>query len=94
MLETIRLDVQSRRFAVSDNLIKMETGEETGHRQINAAIPQSSFPSSRTLSLSRGEDHSSINDHSRAQSPFSRSKALPLSRGRDHSGIDVNRADQ
>ena len=60
-METIRYDVQSRRFAVSDNLIKMETGEDAGHKQIDAAIPESSLFSSRTLSQSKERDHTSIN---------------------------------
>ena len=58
MLETICLDTQGGRFAVSDNLIRMNTGGETTHRQFNAAIPESSLFPARTTSLSTERDHS------------------------------------
>jgi hypothetical protein len=69
VLETIRRDTQSGRFAVSGNLIKMETGEDLVHRQINAAIPESSLSHSRTKSLTRGGDHSNDDKNLRQDLP-------------------------
>ena len=62
MLETLRTD--PHRFVVVDDLIQVvPKGSATRHRQIHAAIPESSSSHSRTLlSLTREGDHKSIDD--------------------------------